>query len=139
MHDAVCPVGYVLTVGGHRVAYVTDLGMVTPGVRQNVLGCEAVILESNHDVEMLRTGTYPPELQARILSNTGHLSNADSAVFQAELVRGGTQHIILAHLSEANNTPALALRTAQDYFAQQALQPPHWLVAMPATPVTLEL
>lgn len=138
-HDAVCPVGYVLTLGGHRIAYVTDLGVVTPGVKQNVLGCEAVILESNHDVQMLRTGPYPPDLQARILSRNGHLSNDDSAQFQLELAASGTKHVILAHLSEVNNTPRLALQAAQSLFAAQGVAPLDWLVAMQSSSVVLDL
>lgn len=113
LHDAVCPVGYTLTVDDHRISYVTDLGMVTDSVRNNVTGSELVILESNHDLEMLATGTYSRELQARIRSNNGHLSNAQSADFARELVHSGTKCLVLAHLSEENNTPELALKAAQ--------------------------
>lgn len=113
MHDAVCPVGYALTVGGHRIAYCTDLGEVTDSVKQNVLGSEVVILESNHDLEMLATGSYPPDLQARIRGKNGHLSNSQSAEFAEELAKSGTKCFVLAHLSEENNTPDLALRTSQ--------------------------
>ena len=109
-HDAVCPVGYVLTLGGHKVAYCTDLGTVTDSVRGNVEGCDLVVLESNHDLKMLATGPYPPELQDRIRSDRGHLSNEDSANFAAELAKGGTRQIVLAHLSEQNNTPSLATK-----------------------------
>ena len=125
MHDAVCPVGYTLTVGGHRISYVTDLGVVTDSVRQNVVGSELVILESNHDLEMLATGTYPPELQARIRSNNGHLSNDQSARFARELAEAGTKHFILAHLSEENNTPSLALKASQKAVGEGA----RWVVA----------
>jgi len=109
-HDAACPVGYVLTLGGHKVAYCTDLGVVTDSVRNNVEGCDLVVLESNHDLRMLETGPYPPELQARIRSEHGHLSNEDSALFAAALALSGTRQIVLAHLSEQNNTPALATK-----------------------------
>ena len=139
LHDAVCSVGYVLQVGGHKVAYCTDLGTVTPGVRQNLAGCEAVILESNHDLTMLCNGPYPPELQQRIRSNVGHLCNEDSAALQVELARGGTRHIVLAHLSEVNNTPALALAAARAAFAATDVPPPQWLVAMQSSAVCLQL
>lgn len=130
MHDAVCPVGYTLTVGGHRVSYVTDLGSVTDSVRQNVLGSELVILESNHDLEMLATGTYPPELQARIRGKNGHLSNEQSAALAVELARGGTRLFVLAHLSEENNTPSLALRTSRTALAEAGLADKvRWIVA----------
>lgn len=113
-HDASCPVGYVLTLGGHKVAYCTDLGTVTDSVRNNVVGCDAVILESNHDVKMLQTGPYPPDLQARIRSELGHLSNDQCCDFAVELAREGTRHLVLAHLSEQNNTPSLATKAVQD-------------------------
>ena len=139
MHDAVCSVGFVLTAAGHRVAYCTDLGSVSPGVVQNLMGCEAVILESNHDLAMLANGPYPPELQQRIRSNVGHLSNDDSAALQVQLVQNGTRHIILAHLSEVNNTPGLALNTAKAAFAAANVPPPQWLVAMQSSSVSLQL
>ena len=135
MHDAVCPVGYTLTVGGHRISYVTDLGEVTESVRQNVLGSELVILESNHDVEMLATGSYPPDLQARIRGKNGHLSNEQSAMFAEELVKSGTKTFVLAHLSEENNTPSLALKTIQSALAQDNLdEGVRWIVASQGVP-----
>lgn len=130
MHDAVCPVGYTLTVDGHRISYVTDLGVVTDSVRQNVVGSELVILESNHDLQMLATGSYPPDLQARIRSNNGHLSNEQSAQFAVELAQSGTRHFVLAHLSEENNTPEIALsaacKTLRKHGADEGVQ---WVVA----------
>jgi phosphoribosyl 1,2-cyclic phosphodiesterase len=111
-------VGYVLTLGGHKVAYCTDLGHITDSVRNNVSGCDVVILESNHDLHMLETGPYPPELQARIKSDVGHLSNEQCASFAAELALSGARQIVLAHLSEQNNTPSLALKAVQNAFEQ---------------------
>lgn len=134
MHDAVCPVGYALTVGGHRVAYVTDLGEVTDSVRQNVLGSELVILESNHDLEMLATGSYPPDLQARIRGKNGHLSNDQSAEFVKELVASGVKYVVLAHLSEENNTPSLALKTSQSAFGTTGAAGVKWIVASQSAP-----
>ncbi len=130
MHDAACSVGYTFVMGGHRLSYVTDLGVVTDGVRQNVSGSELVILESNHDLQMLATGSYPPDLQARIRSDKGHLSNAQSAAFAAELAATGTKHFVLAHLSEENNTPALALQAAKEsVFARLGVNDVLWTVA----------
>ena len=134
MHDAVRPVGYTLTVGGHRISYVTDLGEVTDSVRQNVLGSELVILESNHDLAMLATGSYPPELQARIRGKNGHLSNDQSAAFARELVQSGAKTIILAHMSEENNTPALALKTIQSALPAGSDAGVRWLVAAQNVP-----
>lgn len=91
-----------------RLGYATDIGYVSNDVRNGLLGCEAVVLESNHDVEMLHTGPYPYVLKQRIASRRGHLSNVDSAAFAAELCENGTRALLLAHLSRENNTPALA-------------------------------
>ena len=136
LHDAVCSVGYALEVGGHRVAYVTDLGTVTESVRQNVLGSELVILESNHDVHMLETGPYPPELQARVRGDQGHLNNVQSASFACELVSHGATHIVLAHISENNNTPELALKTSRSILRKKGIDKEVALVAAGASCAT---
>jgi phosphoribosyl 1,2-cyclic phosphodiesterase len=107
-HDAVSPVGYVFNVDGKKIAYVTDLGYVTQGVYDTVKGSELVIMESNHDLKMLTNGSYPIDLQARIKGPNGHLSNVQSAEICLALVQAGAKHLILAHLSEENNTPELA-------------------------------
>ena len=108
-HDSLMSVGYRFDVSGVSLGLATDLGYVTDSVREGLFGCSAVILESNHDTEMLRTGPYPRFLKERILSKRGHLSNADSAVFAAELADRGTRSFLLAHLSAENNTPATAI------------------------------
>ena len=112
-HDSVESVGYHITVadatGTHSIGYATDLGCVTPAVEQALLGCEAVVLECNHDTEMLMTGPYPADLKRRIASRRGHLSNTDCADFAARLAASGTKRLLLAHLSETNNLPDLAL------------------------------
>ena len=92
----------------HSIGYATDLGYVTDEVRQALLGCESVVLESNHDKEMLLTGPYPRQLKERILSRYGHLSNEDCAALAADLAEHGLRHLMLAHLSEQNNTPDIA-------------------------------
>ncbi len=111
-HDSRFSVGYRLRIaagdGLHEVGYATDIGYVTEDVRRGLLGCETVVLESNHDREMLLTGPYPRQLKERIFSRYGHLANDDSAAFAAELAEHGLQHLMLAHLSEQNNDPALA-------------------------------
>ena len=108
-HDSLMSVGYRFEIGGISLGRATDLGYVTDAVREGLSGCSAIILESNHDVEMLRTGPYPRFLKERILSKRGHLSNSDSAIFAAELAERGTKSFLLAHLSGENNTPAAAL------------------------------
>lgn len=113
LHDSAGSVGYRFTFGEgekiHTVGYATDLGVVTPEVEKSLLGCECVVIESNYDEEMLTTGPYPPDLKRRIASRHGHLSNTDSAALAAFLAANGTAKFVLAHLSENNNLPELAL------------------------------
>ncbi len=112
-HDSMMSVGYRIDfsdeAGSHSFGVATDIGYVTRGICRALEGCEAVVLESNHDEDMLRHGRYPQELKRRILSNRGHLSNRASAAFGAHLAATGTRAILLAHLSEENNTPDTAL------------------------------
>jgi phosphoribosyl 1,2-cyclic phosphodiesterase len=113
-HDAADPVGYVLNLNGAKLCVVTDTGRITPTIRQAMRGCQLVILEANHDVAKLVRGPYPPPLKARILSDSGHLSNDDAAAEVAMLSRGDVPVCVwLAHLSAVNNTPRLALRSVQ--------------------------
>ena len=111
-HDSRFSVGYRMCVqasdGIHEIGYATDVGYVTEDVRRGLLGCESVVLESNHDREMLLTGPYPRQLKERIFSRYGHLANDDSAAFAAELAEHGLQNLMLAHLSEQNNDPTIA-------------------------------
>ena len=112
-HDSRAAVGYRMTFMGDdgeeiAIAVSTDIGFVTDALRENLTGCEAVVLESNHDVEMLKNGPYSLELKRRIRSKQGHLSNAECAEFAAELYGCGLKHLLLAHLSEENNDPTLA-------------------------------
>ena len=113
-HDSEFSVGYkiCITKDGKtdNIGYATDLGYVSDGVREALLGCETVVLESNHDLDMLMGGSYPYELKIRIASDRGHLSNKACALFAAELCRAGTKNILLAHLSEENNRPDVAFR-----------------------------
>ena len=113
-HDSACAVGYKITTeDGRTFGVATDTGIVTRGTGNALTGCEAVVLECNHDPEMLRKGPYPPYLQERISSRFGHLSNGDCARFAAYLAEHGTTHFLLAHLSRENNTPDLALNTVR--------------------------
>ena len=116
-HDAVHPGGYRFeTRDGVKAAVCTDLGVVTPCVKQHLNGCKAVVIESNHDPKMLTGGPYPPQLKQRISSDIGHLSNAACSVLLPELLDGGTDRFILGHLSEKNNLPTLALSCAKASF-----------------------
>lgn len=111
-HDAADSTGYVLQSASHTFGFATDLGFVPSTIRKILHGCDTVVLESNHDPDMLRYGPYPWPLKQRISGRQGHLSNPDCAAFAAELAQNGTSTIILAHLSESNNTPVKALRAA---------------------------
>lgn len=112
LHDAAEPLGYAVTLpDGTKVAVSTDLGVVTEEVRQAVLGAKTILLESNHDVNMLNNGPYPYPLKRRILSERGHLSNDSAAEMAVSLLESGTTQIILGHLSSSNNVPELAWQT----------------------------
>jgi len=112
-HDAAEPVGFVLESEGLRVGYATDLGHVTRLVAARLAGCHALVFEANHDLEMLMSGPYPWATKQRVASRTGHLSNEHAAEFLPQVVGEETEHLVLAHLSETNNDPALARATVE--------------------------
>lgn len=116
-HDAEEPMGFAFTAGSRRAAVVTDLGYVSDAVLDGVLGAQAVVCESNHDVEWLQSGPYPYYLKARILGDRGHLSNEAGAALALQCIRAGAHTVILAHLSAENNSPARALETARTLLA----------------------
>ncbi len=112
-HDANDPVGYRFFVGNHSVAIATDLGYFSQTVCDAVTGAEIVLLESNHDPDLLKSNThYPARLKSRILGRKGHLSNDAGADAAVRLAQCGTRHLLLGHLSSENNTPDIAYRTA---------------------------
>jgi phosphoribosyl 1,2-cyclic phosphodiesterase len=112
-HDADGSVGFTLEKDDYKIAFCTDLGIITHEVRQNMLGADFVFIESNYQPELLqRNPNYPPYLKRRITSDTGHLSNHDCARFLTELIDNGAARFILGHLSRENNTPALAYGSA---------------------------
>lgn len=110
-HDAREPVQYVFGNGSKRLGVLTDTGCSTPHIEAILSGCDAMVLECNHDAEMLRNGPYPPMLKHRVAGRFGHLDNNAAASLLARLDNSKLQHMIAAHLSEKNNTPLLA-RTA---------------------------
>ena len=109
-HDAEDPAGFTISCNGRKIGIATDLGIATAMVKQNLKACDLLILEANHDPDMLMNGPYPWPLKQRIKGRTGHLSNQDSGDLLSELKHDKLQHVILAHLSETNNTPDKALR-----------------------------
>ncbi len=123
-HDSIGSCGYHFTFGdGTRFALATDLGIVTSEIKAYLLGCKSVIIESNHDLKMLKDGTYPYILKKRILSDHGHLSNEACAKFVPFLVEKGAKKIVLAHLSQENNTPSLAYKTSAESLADAGFTP----------------
>ena len=112
-HDAADPVGFVFRIDGVRIGVVTDLGYISANVKVHLRKCDALVLESNHDVEMLRGGPYPWSVKQRVLSRVGHLSNDALAEFLTTDYDGGAAFLILAHLSECNNHPELARESAE--------------------------
>ncbi|MBR3935785.1 MAG: MBL fold metallo-hydrolase [Oscillospiraceae bacterium] len=111
-HDSVGSLGYsIITPDEHRISICTDTGYITDEAREHLLKSEAVLIESNYDNGMLEFGPYPYHLKRRIKGQTGHLSNTECAAFLPELVKSGTIHIVLGHLSKENNTPDVALQT----------------------------
>ena len=110
-HDAQEPVGYAFSCGTLTCGVATDIGHISSGWMDAVSGCQALVLEANHDVEMVERGPYPQRLRRRILGRNGHLCNADCAKALLELAKKGTRAVSLAHLSADNNLPELAYNT----------------------------
>ena len=112
-HDAADPVGFVFSAEGVRMGFATDLGYIPPNVKAQLQALDLLLLESNHDLEMLRDGPYPWAVKQRVLSRVGHLSNDATAEFLASGYDGQATYVILAHLSENNNLPELARVAAE--------------------------
>ena len=110
LHDAADPVGYTFSAGGHKAAIATDLGSITPAVEAQVKDAGLLVVEANHDPDLLRDGPYPFYLKQRILGDHGHLSNQACAGLVA---RAQARTVVLAHLSAENNTPRLALEAVR--------------------------
>jgi phosphoribosyl 1,2-cyclic phosphodiesterase len=112
-HDAADPVGFTFVIEGVKVAFATDLGYVPASIRHHLRGCDILLMESNHDVEMLRGGPYPWVVKQRVMSRVGHLSNDALAEFFANDYDGNAAYVVLAHLSEQNNHPEVARAAAE--------------------------
>jgi len=118
-HDAAESCQFVFEASATRFANVTDLGACTPHVRDKLEGVHGLVVECNYDNEMLVNGPYPPSLQARIRSNYGHLGNDQAGVLLNELDHSDLQCILLGHLSEQNNSDAIALQTIQSHLDER--------------------
>lgn len=123
-HDAADPVGYRLWGGNISLSTATDLGEFTENVYSSIAGSTLVLLESNHDPDLLRANPrYSPVLKARILGDHGHLSNEACARALLRLVAAGTKHVVLGHLSGENNTPALARKVSETALMREDIRP----------------
>jgi phosphoribosyl 1,2-cyclic phosphodiesterase len=140
-HDAADPCGFVFESEGVRMAVATDLGYMPPNVKAALKRVDVLLLESNHDLEMLRDGPYPWSVKQRVLSRVGHLSNHATAEFLEKDYDGGATWIVLGHLSESNNAPELARLAAEQALGNHpSLLGNRLLLAhqvMPLDPITL--
>lgn len=112
-HDCACPVGYTVTDGVRKLALCTDTGCISRAMLGAIEGAHTLIGEFNYDPDMLRSGPYPPHLKARILSDRGHLSNEMGGKLASWAAEHGANRVVLAHLSQENNLPAVALAAAR--------------------------
>ncbi|NLO99528.1 MAG: MBL fold metallo-hydrolase [Clostridiaceae bacterium] len=122
-HDAVCPVGYNIFVNGKKLTIATDIGHMDKELLTNLEKSEMILLESNHDVEMLKTGRYPWHLKQRILGEKGHLCNDIAGKVVAYLAKNGTKKFLLGHLSKENNFPELAYQTVCNALMEMQINP----------------
>ena len=112
-HDSTDNVGYFIEAGGTNICIITDAGQVTDEMKEYIRRAHHLVIEANHDIEMVQQGPYPQFLKERILSGTGHLNNHDCAKAVAENMSEQLQHVWLCHLSEENNHPELARKTVE--------------------------
>ncbi|WP_028988414.1 MBL fold metallo-hydrolase [Thermicanus aegyptius] len=118
-HDAAEPMGFIFKEGEKKISYVTDLGYVSDRIKGKIADSHVFIMEANHDVEMLRMGSYPWNVKQRILGDTGHLSNETSAEALTEVISQNTERIYLAHLSKENNLIELARMTVTQILLEE--------------------
>lgn len=121
-HDAADPVGYCFEAGSKKISIATDLGYFSDNVRDNIKSSHMVLLESNHDVELLKVSKYPYFLKRRIMGNSGHLSNEAAGMAIYELLQHGVKEVLLGHLSKENNFPELALATVKNVLEERKVK-----------------
>ena len=121
-HDAAQPVGYRISAYDKTVTVATDIGHITEDVTQNCRDCDLLLLESNHDVEMVHNGPYPYPLKRRVLGEFGHLSNENCGKVLTDICSSRLKYVILGHLSGENNTPILAYNTSKNIMQEQGIE-----------------
>ncbi len=120
-HDASEPVGYNVFSGNCKITVATDIGHVTDTLKENIMDSDILLLESNHDVEMLKNGSYPYVLKKRIMGNYGHLSNETAGALLVEVLSKKLKHVFLGHLSQENNNPEIAYETVYNIINRSVL------------------
>jgi len=120
-HDAAEPVGFNFLYNGKKVTIATDMGHMNSSLLSCLEGCDIILIESNHDIEMLKMGRYPWPLKKRILGDTGHLCNETAAQVVAYLAKMGTKKFLLGHLSKENNFPELAFETVKNALLEKSI------------------
>lgn len=120
-HDAAEPMGFTFSHSGRKISYVTDLGYVSEKIKESIYNSDVLVMEANHDVELLRMGRYPWNLKRRILGDSGHLSNEACAEALIDVVGQATRSVYLAHLSKENNMIDLANMTVKQILAEAGI------------------
>lgn len=133
-HDAVDPVGFIIESVEGRFGHATDFGIVTRLVSEKLKNCRTLVVEANHDEELLLNGPYPWHLKQRIKSRHGHISNNESVGLLAELLHERLEGVFLTHLSETNNNPELPQKAAKELLSKQNCCSPHLCIADQYTP-----
>jgi len=121
-HDAASPVGFSFFCGKRKISIATDLGHTNSEIIKTIMDSDMVILESNHDIELLQSGSYPTFLKKRIMGKKGHLSNVDAARALVDMIKCRVTHALLAHLSKENNLPQLAYNTVKDILLKDGIR-----------------
>jgi phosphoribosyl 1,2-cyclic phosphodiesterase len=128
-HDAIDPVGFCLQAQGVRIGIATDLGYIPQSVKHHLNRCDLLLIEANHDLEMLKVGPYPWSVKQRVMSRVGHLSNTVTCDFLADELDSRAQHVILGHVSEANNHPEIVRALAAEALERRGFFAPTVSVA----------
>lgn len=121
-HDAPSSVGYIIKQNNKKMCYVTDTGYINRKYLSKMVGLDCYVIESNHDEVMLMDGPYPRFLKERVISDKGHLSNITTAKYLKKIIGINTKNIVLAHLSETNNTEELAIKTVRSEVPNESIE-----------------
>ena len=136
-HDAADPMGLIISYNGSRLGIITDLGKSTRLVEERLKNCNALIIEFNHDIDMLDNGSYPLNLKRRIKGRDGHLSNKQAGDLLKNVVCKKLSKVVLAHLSQENNLPEIAYRTAKEALIHYGARQPEILISLQDQPMPL--